>query len=68
MDAKGPNPAYPDEEPIYSIGGHVDLTVVRPDGYERRRLKTWPDVVGECISPKPDEDDGITFDDVTTFV
>ncbi len=48
---KRPNPAYPDEEPIYSIGGHLDFTVVRPEGYQQRRLLTWPDVVGQPINP-----------------
>ncbi|MGO7898923.1 hypothetical protein ACC719_15790 [Rhizobium ruizarguesonis] len=64
---KRQNPAYPDAELIYSIGGHLDLTIVRSDGYEHRRLLTWPDVVGERIDPNPPEDPGITFDDGTTF-
>ncbi|MBY5760929.1 hypothetical protein HFO07_30515 [Rhizobium leguminosarum] len=38
---KRPDPAHPNAEPIYSIGGHLDLTVVRSDGYEHRRLLTW---------------------------
>ena len=45
------NPARPDREPFHSVGCHVDLTVVRTDGYEHRRLFTWPDVVGEKIDP-----------------
>jgi len=46
------NPASPDGEPRHSVGGHVDLTVVRADGYERRRLHEWPeDVVGQKIEP-----------------
>ncbi|MBY5614201.1 hypothetical protein [Rhizobium leguminosarum] len=66
---KRPDPAYPGSVPIYSIGGHLDLTIVRSDGYEHRRLLTWPDVIGERINPNPpqDEDPGIPFDDGTTF-
>ncbi|MGO8282183.1 hypothetical protein ACC795_12280 [Rhizobium ruizarguesonis] len=64
---KRPNPAYPDADLIYSIGGHLDLTVIRADGYEHRRLLTWPDVVGQKINPKPPEDPGIPFDDGSTF-
>jgi hypothetical protein len=45
------NPAKPDREPVYSVGGHVDLTIIRTEGYQRRRLITWPDVVGEKIDP-----------------
>ncbi|MBX4967188.1 hypothetical protein [Rhizobium binae] len=63
---KRPNPAYPDAEPIYSIGGHLDLTVVRGDGYERRRLVTWPDAVGAKIDPSRGAQ-GILFDDGTAF-
>ncbi|EJT05691.1 hypothetical protein [Rhizobium sp. CCGE 510] len=66
---KRPNPAYRDAELIYSIGGHLDLTVVRSDGYERRRLVTWPDVIGQKIDPDPpeDKDPGIPHDDGTLF-
>lgn len=45
------NPASPGKEPGRTIGGHLDFTVVRNDGYEVRRLLTWPDVVGEKIDP-----------------
>lgn len=45
------NPAAPLQEPGHTIGGHLDFTVVRADGYETRRLLTWPDVVGEKIDP-----------------
>jgi hypothetical protein len=48
---KNVNPAFPDREPIYSVGGHVDLTIVRKDEYEHQRLLTWPDVVGQKIEP-----------------
>ncbi|PJI44167.1 hypothetical protein [Ciceribacter selenitireducens] len=65
------NPSDPDREPFYSVGGHIDLTVVRADGYEQRTLHTWPDVVGEKIDPVSDEDltfsDGTTFTDGTSF-
>ncbi|MDI5926465.1 hypothetical protein QBK93_17450 [Rhizobium leguminosarum] len=61
------NPAAPDREPFHSVGAHVDLTVIRADGYEKRRLLTWPDVIGEKINPKPPEDPGIPFDDGSTF-
>jgi hypothetical protein len=45
------NPSDPDREPFYSVGGHIDLTIVRADGYDQRTLHTWPDVVGEKIDP-----------------
>lgn len=45
------NPASPEREPFYSVGGHVDLTIVRASGYERRRLREWPDVIGQKIDP-----------------
>jgi hypothetical protein len=48
---KNVNPASPDLEPIYSVGGHLDLTIVRKNEYEHQRLLTWPDVVGEPIDP-----------------
>ncbi|MDR9782280.1 hypothetical protein [Rhizobium redzepovicii] len=65
---KRPNPAYPEAEPIYSIGGHLDLTVLREDGCERRRLLTWPDVIGQEIDPtQPPEDPVITHSDGSTF-
>lgn len=48
---KRPNPAYPDQPPIYSIGGWLDFTVVRSGGYEQRRLLTWPDEIGQRIDP-----------------
>lgn len=48
---KGPNPIRPDLPEIHGIGGHVDLTVVRADGVTTRRLRTWPDVIGEKINP-----------------
>ena len=57
------NPAAPDREPFYSVGGHIDMTVIRADGYEQRVLHTWPDVVGEKIDPLRDV--GTTFSDGT---
>lgn len=57
------NPSDPDREPFYSVGGHIDLTVVRADGYEQRTLHTWPDVVGEKIDPFSADD--LTFSDGT---
>ncbi|AIC27060.1 hypothetical protein IE4771_CH01943 [Rhizobium etli bv. mimosae str. IE4771] len=59
-----PNPAYPDASEIYSIGGHLDLTTVHANGYERRRLVTWPDTIGQKIDPFAC---GIPFDDGSTF-
>lgn len=47
----GPNPIKPDLPPLYGIGGHCDLTVIRPEGVTTTRLRTWPDVVGEKINP-----------------
>jgi hypothetical protein len=48
---KRPNPADPDAEQIYCVGGHLDLTIIRADEYEQRRLVTWPDEVGQKIEP-----------------
>jgi hypothetical protein len=48
---KGPNPSKPDLPELYGIGGHVDLTTIRADGVETKRLRTWPDVVGQKIDP-----------------
>jgi hypothetical protein len=45
------NPADPAQEPGFKVGGHVDLTVIRTDGYEQRRILTWPDEVGRLIDP-----------------
>lgn len=48
---KGGNPSNPFLPDVYGIGGHVDLTVVRPDGVTSKRLRTWPDVIGQPIDP-----------------
>jgi len=48
---KRQNPADPDAEQIYCVGGHLDLTIVRADAYEQRRLVPWPDAVGCKIDP-----------------
>ena len=66
------NPADPDREPFYSVGSHIDLTIIRADGYEQRMLHAWPDQVGEKIDPFSEvcttHDDGTTFDDGTEYV
>jgi len=49
------NPTRPSAPPIFSIGGHLDLTVIRLEGYEQRVLKQWPDVIGEKIDPFKEE-------------
>lgn len=49
---KGPNPLKPGLPDVYGIGGHIDLTVVRPTGCTVERLHTWSDVVGERIEPE----------------
>jgi len=64
------NLAIPDREPFYSVGGHIDLTIIRADGYEQRRLHEWHDVVGEKIDPFPRKttfSDGSTFSDGAGF-
>lgn len=62
------NPAAPHREPIHSVGGHVDLTVVRADGITSKRLHEWPDVIGQPIDPfAVTHDDGSTFDDGSTY-
>lgn len=33
------------------VGGHVDLTVVYVDGVASKRLRQWPDVIGQKIRP-----------------
>lgn len=48
---KNRSPAFANRDPIYSVGGHVDLTILRADDYEHHRLVTWPDVVGRKIEP-----------------
>ncbi|WP_432331006.1 hypothetical protein RMS29_001800 [Agrobacterium rosae] len=48
---KNGNPAFPEREPIYNVGGHLDLTIVRQETYQHERLLTWPDVIGEPIDP-----------------
>jgi len=35
----------------FLIGGHCDLTTITPDGVSTRRLRTWPDKIGERIDP-----------------
>ncbi|WP_105370603.1 hypothetical protein [Neorhizobium huautlense] len=52
---KGGNPAAPHLSEVYGIGGHVDLTVIRLDGVTTKRLRTWPDVIGEKIDPFREE-------------
>lgn len=47
----GPNPVAPELPAVYGIGGHVDLTVVRPEGVTVERIHEWPDVVGRKIDP-----------------
>jgi hypothetical protein len=37
----------------YGIGGHVDLTTISAAGVRTERLRTWPDKIGERISPTP---------------
>ncbi|GAB5460890.1 hypothetical protein [Hoeflea alexandrii] len=45
------NPAAPDRDPIHSVGGHLDLTILRADGFELERLHEWPDAIGQKIDP-----------------
>ncbi|MBP2463410.1 MULTISPECIES: hypothetical protein [unclassified Rhizobium] len=49
------NPVRPRAEPFHSIGGRLDLTIIRPTGYEQTLLKTWPDEIGEKICPFNDQ-------------
>jgi hypothetical protein len=48
---KSGNPTKPFLPDVYGIGGHVDLTVIRPTGSSTKRIHTWPDVIGEPINP-----------------
>lgn len=50
---KGKNWLIPDDwEPIYGIGGFLELTTITPDGCETERLMTWhEDQVGHKIQP-----------------
>ncbi|MBP1848502.1 hypothetical protein J2046_006798 [Rhizobium petrolearium] len=43
---KRPSPVYPTSDPFYNVGGFLDLVTVTADGYEQKRLVTWPDEVG----------------------
>ncbi|WP_420408292.1 hypothetical protein [Hoeflea sp.] len=47
----GLNPVKPDLPPVFGIGGGVDLTVIAATGATTRRLRTWPDQIGEKIDP-----------------
>ncbi len=48
---KAGNPAESLLPDVYGIGCHVDHTVIRAEGVATRRLRTWPDVIGEEIDP-----------------
>lgn len=48
---KGGHPTKPFLPDVYGIGGHVDLTIVRPGGVTTKRLHIWPDVIGQPIDP-----------------
>jgi len=37
--------------PAYLIGGGVDLTIIDNAGVRQERLRDWPDVIGQPISP-----------------
>lgn len=45
------NPAEPNHESFCSLGGHLDLTVLRADGFALERLHEWPDSSGERVDP-----------------
>lgn len=45
------NPVKPGLPPVRGIGGHIDLTIVRPEGVTVERIHEWPDVIGEKINP-----------------
>jgi hypothetical protein len=45
------NPAASHREPIHSVGGHIDLTVISAKGITSACLHTWPDVIGQPITP-----------------
>jgi hypothetical protein len=45
------NLGHPDKPMVYGLGGHIDLTTVRPEGCTVERIHEWPDVVGEKIVP-----------------
>lgn len=36
---------------IHYVGGHAELVTVTRDGVEQRRLREWPDTVGQLIQP-----------------
>lgn len=63
------NPAEPLREPFYSVGGHIDLTVIRAEGITTKRLHVFSaDVVGRPIDPfAVTHDDGTTFSDGSTY-
>lgn len=45
-----PGPDFDGVEQFW-VGGHVDLTVIRPAGCTTERLRTWPDEVGQLVNP-----------------
>lgn len=47
----GAHPCRPDLPMIHGIGGHIDLTVLRPGGVTVDRIHTWDDQIGRKIEP-----------------
>lgn len=43
--------AAPGQPMLHAVGGHVDLTTVTAKGSTTKRLRTWPDKIGEKIKP-----------------
>jgi hypothetical protein len=48
---KAGNPAESLLPDVYGIGCHVDHTVIRAAGVTTKRIRTWPDVIGQPIDP-----------------
>lgn len=48
---KARNPARPELPEIHGIGGKLDFTTIRRDGFSVELLCTWGDRVGETINP-----------------
>jgi hypothetical protein len=41
---------YQDSENLYTVGGHIDLTVMTNDRSHTETVYTWPDRIGEKIN------------------
>lgn len=48
---KGSDDTRPEIGEFYGIGGFVELTTIRPDGVETKKLREWDDEIGSPLNP-----------------